>query len=137
MTSWVQVLKFYVMKGNGFDLLHSPRESRVHFPSENRFTNRSEHLALTSANIFKGISPKKSANSTEVHEQDMTDFYIHRYLILNLITSPTEVASKLTIFSCGTATTLWPFISIIRWPTRTPPRSAMPPRRRLHICKKI
>ena len=51
-----------------------------------------------------------------------------------LLTSPTEVARRLTIFSCGTATTLWPLISMIRCPTRTPPRSAIPPRNRLHIC---
>ena len=58
-------------------------------------------------------------------------------LIYQFLTSPTDVASRLTIFSWGTATTLCPLISIIRWPTRTPPRSAMPPRNRLHICKKI
>jgi hypothetical protein len=33
-------------------------------------------------------------------------------------------------------TTLWPFISMMRWPTLTPPRSAMPPRIRLQICSK-
>lgn len=39
-----------------------------------------------------------------------------------------------TIFSWGVATTLWLLISIMRWPTLTPPRSAMPPRIRLQIC---
>jgi len=36
--------------------------------------------------------------------------------ILNdsISTSPTDVASKLTIFSWGTATTLWLFISMMR-----------------------
>ena len=53
----------------------------------------------------------------------------------SLLTSPIDVASRLTILSWGTATTLWPLISIIRWPTRTPPLSAIPPRKRLHICK--
>ena len=33
----------------------------------------------------------------------------------------------------GVATTLCPLISMMRCPTRTPPRSAMPPRRRLQI----
>jgi len=50
------------------------------------------------------------------------------------ITSPTAVANMLTIFSCGTATTLCPLMSMMRCPTLTPPRSAMPPRRRLQIC---
>jgi hypothetical protein len=50
-------------------------------------------------------------------------------------TSPTDVANNLTILSCGTATTLTPFISMMRWPTRTPPRSAIPPRNKLHICQ--
>lgn len=50
-----------------------------------------------------------------------------------VLTSPTEVASKFTIFSCGTATTLWLFISIILCPTLTPPRSAMPPLSKLQI----
>jgi len=49
-------------------------------------------------------------------------------------TSPTAVASMLTIFSCGTATTLCPLMSMMRCPTLTPPRSAMPPRNRLQIC---
>ena len=52
------------------------------------------------------------------------------------LTSPTDVARRLTILSCGTATTLWPLISMMRWPTRTPPRSAMPPRKRLQIWKR-
>lgn len=50
-----------------------------------------------------------------------------------LLTSPTETDSVWTIFSCAMATTLCPFISMILWPTRTPPRSAMPPRIRLQI----
>ena len=49
------------------------------------------------------------------------------------LTSPTEVASRLTILSWGTATTLCPLISMILWPTLTPPRSAMPPRNKLQI----
>lgn len=55
-----------------------------------------------------------------------------------VLTSPTETDSVWTIFSCAMATTLWPFISMILWPTRTPPRSAMPPRIRLQIwgCEK-
>jgi len=48
-------------------------------------------------------------------------------------TSPTEVASRCTMRSCGIATMLCPLISMIRWPTRTPPRSPIPPRSRLHI----
>jgi len=48
-------------------------------------------------------------------------------------TCPTHVVSRLTIRSCDTATTLTLLISMIRWPTRTPPRSAIPPRNRLHI----
>lgn len=51
-------------------------------------------------------------------------------------TSPTEVARRLTIFSCGTATTLWLFISIILCPTLTPPLSAIPPLSKLQICNK-
>jgi predicted metalloprotease with PDZ domain len=47
--------------------------------------------------------------------------------------SPTEVASRVTILSCGTATTLCPLISMILWPTLTPPLSAMPPRNKLQI----
>jgi len=50
------------------------------------------------------------------------------------LTSPTEVASRWTMRSCGIATMLCPLISMIRWPTRTPPRSPIPPRRRLQIC---
>lgn len=49
------------------------------------------------------------------------------------LTSPTETDRVWTIFSCAIATTLWPLISMIRCPTRTPPRSAMPPRIRLQI----
>jgi hypothetical protein len=56
--------------------------------------------------------------------------------IFQFFTSPTEVAKRPTMRSWGTATTLWPLISIIRWPTRTPPRSAIPPLRRLQICRK-
>lgn len=53
------------------------------------------------------------------------------YIIV--LTSPTELANNATIFSWGTATTLWLFISIILCPTLTPPRSAIPPRNKLHI----
>ena len=48
-------------------------------------------------------------------------------------TSPTDVDNMCTIFSCATATTLWPLISIIRWPTLIPPRSAIPPLNKLQI----
>lgn len=48
-------------------------------------------------------------------------------------TSPTEMDRVWTIFSCAMATTLWPFISMILCPTRTPPLSAIPPRIRLQI----
>lgn len=51
-------------------------------------------------------------------------------------TSPTDVANICTMRSCGTATMLWPLISMMRWPTRTPPRSPIPPRSRLQIFKK-
>lgn len=51
-----------------------------------------------------------------------------------ILISPTELARRVTIFSCGTFTTVVPLIDIIRWPTRTPPRSAIPPRIKLHIC---
>ena len=51
------------------------------------------------------------------------------------LTSPTELERAWTIFSCAVATTLCPLISIILWPTRTPPLSAMPPRIRLHIWR--
>lgn len=37
--------------------------------------------------------------------------------------------------ACGMATTLCPLISMMRCPTRMPPRSAMPPRRRLQIWR--
>ena len=50
-----------------------------------------------------------------------------------VLTSPTERDRVWTIFSCAMATTLWPFISMILCPTRTPPRSAMPPRIKLQI----
>lgn len=50
------------------------------------------------------------------------------------LTSPTAFDRMWTIFSWGVATTLWLLISIMRWPTLTPPRSAMPPRIRLQIC---
>lgn len=43
-----------------------------------------------------------------------------------------SVSSSMTR-ACGVATTLCPLISMIRCPTRTPPRSAMPPRSRLQI----
>lgn len=49
-------------------------------------------------------------------------------------TSPTALDRMWTIFSWGVATTLWLLISMMRWPTLTPPRSAMPPRMRLQIC---
>jgi len=61
-------------------------------------------------------------------------YMVHEKICVRAMhTSPTDVASKLTIFSWGTATTDWLLISIMRWPTRTPPRSAIPPRRRLQI----
>lgn len=50
------------------------------------------------------------------------------------LTSPTAFDRMWTIFSWGVATTLWLLISIMRWPTLTPPRSAIPPRIRLQIC---
>lgn len=50
-------------------------------------------------------------------------------------TSPTALERMWTIFSWGVATTLCPLISMIRCPTRTPPRSAIPPRMRLQICR--
>lgn len=56
-------------------------------------------------------------------------------LVCSSLTSPTELERAWTIFSCAVATTLCPLISIILWPTRTPPRSAMPPRIRLHIWR--
>ena len=49
------------------------------------------------------------------------------------LTCPTDVVNKLTMRSWATATTLIPLMSIIRCPTRRPPRSAIPPRSRLHI----
>lgn len=51
----------------------------------------------------------------------------------SLLTSPTELDRAWTIFSWAVATTLCPLISMMRWPTRTPPRSAMPPLMRLQI----
>lgn len=51
-----------------------------------------------------------------------------------LLTSPTALVKVWMILSCGVATTLCPFISMIRCPTRMPPLSAMPPRIRLQIC---
>lgn len=62
-----------------------------------------------------------------IHKKLQRPFDIHK------LTSPTDDANILTIFSCGTATTLCPLISMIRWPTLTPPRSAIPPRSKLHI----
>ena len=50
-----------------------------------------------------------------------------------LLTSPTVVASKSTMCWWEVATMLSLLISMIRWPTRTPPRSAMLPRIRLQI----
>lgn len=52
------------------------------------------------------------------------------------LTSPTALDRMWTIFSWGVATTLWLLISMMRWPTLTPPRSAIPPRIRLQICAK-
>lgn len=49
-------------------------------------------------------------------------------------TSTCASVSSSMMRACGVATTLCPLISMMRWPTRTPPRSAMPPRRRLQIC---
>lgn len=39
------------------------------------------------------------------HNEVINNNYMN-YLTFGILTSPTEVASKLTIFSCGTATTL-------------------------------
>lgn len=52
------------------------------------------------------------------------------------LTSPTALVRIWMILSCGVATTLCVLISMMRWPTRMPPRSAMPPRIRLQICKR-
>lgn len=49
------------------------------------------------------------------------------------LTSLTASVRIWMIFSCGVATTLCPLISMMRCPTRMPPRSAMPPRIRLQI----
>lgn len=53
--------------------------------------------------------------------------------MLGRLTSPTELDKAWTIFSWAVATTLWPLISIMRCPTRTPPLSAIPPRIKLQI----
>lgn len=53
------------------------------------------------------------------------------------LTSPMALDRIWTIFSWGVATTLWLLISMMRWPTRTPPLSAMPPLIRLQICTHI
>lgn len=50
-----------------------------------------------------------------------------------LHTSTWASVSSSMMRACGVATTLCPLISMMRCPTRTPPRSAMPPRRRLQI----
>jgi len=52
------------------------------------------------------------------------------------LTSPTALVRIWMILSCGVATTLCVLISMMRWPTRMPPRSAMPPRIRLQICNR-
>lgn len=57
------------------------------------------------------------------------------YVWLCVFTSPIAVAKISIIFSWGKSTVLWPLISIIRWPTRTPPRSAILPRRILTIFR--
>lgn len=51
------------------------------------------------------------------------------------LTSPMALERIWTIFSWGVATTLWLLISMMRWPTLTPPRSAIPPLIRLQIYK--
>ena len=48
-------------------------------------------------------------------------------------TVPVVEANISTICWCDLFTTLSPFISMIRCPTRIPPRSAIPPRSKLHI----
>lgn len=58
-----------------------------------------------------------------------------RYKTSFSLTSPTAFDRMWTIFSWGVATTLWLLISMMRCPTLTPPRSAMPPRIRLQICR--
>lgn len=57
----------------------------------------------------------------------------HTHSIIMPLTSPTVVARSSTICWCDVATTLSPLISIILWPTRTPPLSAILPRIRLQI----
>lgn len=53
--------------------------------------------------------------------------------VLLFHTSPTAFERIWTIFSWGVATTLWLLISMMRWPTLTPPLSAIPPLMRLQI----
>lgn len=52
------------------------------------------------------------------------------------LTSLTASVRIWMIFSWGVATTLCPLISMMRCPTRMPPRSAMPPRIRLQIWER-
>lgn len=55
-------------------------------------------------------------------------------LLSSTLTSPMALDKIWMILSCGVATTLCPFISMMRCPTRMPPLSAMPPLIRLQIC---
>lgn len=69
----------------------------------------------------------------ECWEADWTQSHVFMCNMLDSLTSPTALDRMCTIFSWGVATTLWPLISMMRWPTRTPPRSAIPPLIRLQI----
>lgn len=59
-----------------------------------------------------------------------------KFIGVFLLTSPTALVKIWMILSCGVATTLCPFISIMQCPTRIPPLSAIPPRIRLQICRR-
>lgn len=95
--------------------------------------------------VFKWICPEreksKCKNCENMFKFCSAAFMIRSNLIVHvsmssLLTSPTALVRIWMILSCGVATTLCPFISMMRWPTRMPPLSAIPPRIRLQICNR-
>lgn len=81
-------------------------EELFHFTSADpQFKCRLDFLDLLT--IETSMSASFSLKSEKEFLSDI------RELMVIWPTSPTDVASRLTIFSCGTATTLWLLISMI------------------------
>lgn len=82
--------------------------------------------------------PYPRFHCSDLSSNSLKEVTVMKYVMLlscTVLTSPTAFERMWTIFSWGVATTLCPLISMMRWPTRTPPRSAIPPLIRLQIWK--